>query len=118
MHYVLYLLSFPFGLSVFQEIQQIIVFHFNLFTLSSTQTPTTCMPSLVESINLFSSYLVAPSLAFFSQLIHCPSSAHVQTISISVEIGFVIRMVTWLSVLHRMPFLKQPSPFIQARNRN
>ena len=32
--------------------------------------------------NFFASYLVAPSLAPFNQLIHCPSSAHVKTISI------------------------------------
>ena len=33
--------------------QQITIFHFNLFFVSSTLTPTTCMSSFTASINLF-----------------------------------------------------------------
>ena len=71
----------PYGFFPFQGLPQwMTVFHFNLFYslyLLLWQELPACPPSLHPYISssayLFASYLVAPSLAFSYQCIHCPS---------------------------------------------
>ena len=75
--------SFSFGLSLFRGCPAN-----QLFTVSSTLTPTTCMTSFTASslANLSASYLVAPYLAFSYQCIHCPS----------LHMSFGICIMIWL----------------------